>query len=117
MKTRFKKNLLSILETDVLFRNGTNKNQKFVFENVLNSDQIVIFSNPQKATDLDSIQSEELILIKLMNHLKFIKKNDAKIRKGIDESYTKELVYYTESNYDDLIQLFEEKLKDNVSNY
>ena len=115
MKNRFKKKILAILVEDILFRDGKNKNEKLIFENVLNSDQIEIFSNPGKAIDLDSTQSEQIK--KLINRLIYIRKNDVKTRKGIDDRYFSELFEYTKINYDALIKQFEDKLKDNVLNY
>jgi hypothetical protein len=103
MKNRFKKKILAILVEDILFRDGKNKNEKLIFENVLNSDQIEIFSNPRKAIDLDSTQSELKVKVKT--------------RKGIDDRYFSELFEYTKINYDALIKQFEDKLKDNVLNY
>ena len=86
-----------------------------MFENVLNSDQIEIFSNPKKNVILDSSQSE--MIRKLIERLNYIEKSDLKIRKRIDDRYVTELFEYTHNSSNVLMKQFKKAINDSVLNY
>ena len=115
IKNHFKKELLSILENDEMFKNGKNKNKKLVLEDILNKDQLEVVSNPKKTFEIDKFQSD--IVKKLINRLEYIKQSDAKIRTRIDNFYISEFEVFHISFYNNLFEALNENIKSSVLNY
>ena len=82
-----------------------NLNETIVFKQVLENDQIEIFSNPRKAMILDDTQKKQIS--QMIDRLDYIKKQDAVIRVSIDRSNIPKLNSYLVDNYDKFEKNFE----------
>ena len=91
------------------------KNEEIVFRNIIEKNQVEIFSNPKKSINLTNEQS--IKILSLINKLSYVKKTDAKIRARIDNSYIPQLLVYLKKKFENFTNNIEAVLKNATSEY
>jgi len=87
-----------------------------VFNEILENNQIEIFSNPKKKGPVSKHQAEAII--SLMNtKLKFVNKNVLKIRTKISDTYKLKLLEYIRDNYDQFEDEFNKLLNMGITRF
>ena len=82
-----------------------NKNEEFVFNEIVDRKQIGIFSNPRKKMTLDDRQSKRIH--ELITNLSYVRTSDVRVRVRIEQSFVPRLLVYTEKLY----RLFQEEFE------
>lgn len=116
VKENLKRELIQSLDANKIL----NQNETLVLRQVLQNDQIEIFSNPKKeVATIDDTQKKQIINM-MENRLSYIKNSDAKIRVRIDRSHIPRLNAYIVDNYDrfekNLDRLIEKQTSEYIKN-
>ena len=92
MKKALKK-LLKLTLDDEKISNKLSSNEEIVFREIIENDQIEIFSNPKKQGLISRDQSKQILL--LIDRLIYAEKNKLKLRVRVDIEYESKLFNYT----------------------
>lgn len=90
-------------------------NEYNTFKQIINDDQIEIFSSPTSSERISSVESDRILT--MIDSLKYIQRTDAKIRVTIDKKYISQLIEYVVDRYKDFESYLQITLDKSVSNY
>jgi energy-coupling factor transporter ATP-binding protein EcfA2 len=115
MTSVFKEQLIEILDEETS-KGGLSQRQDMVFRQVIENNQIKIFSNPSKrGLDLDTKQKHDML--DLIENLDYVKKDDAKVRTQIQDTYFGQLNYYTTIKYNIFKKNVSDLIQTSIKNY
>jgi hypothetical protein len=86
-----------------------------LFNQIIQNNQVEIFSNPKKAIYLTNEQSNRII--SMIKKLSYSKKEHVKIRARIDNSYIPSLLVYLKKQFELFTQKIENLLRNRTSEY
>jgi len=115
MKHDLKIKLQEILQDEKDNEKLSFKEEK-VFNEILENNQIEIFSNPKKKGPVSTDQAEAIRSL-INNKLKYANKNDLKIRAKISDTYKLELLEYIHNNYDQFEDQFYQLLNMGITRF
>jgi len=109
MKKALKK-LIELTLDDEKNSNKLSSNEEIVFREIVENNQIEIFSNPKKHGLISRDQSDQILL--LIDRLIYAEKNKLKLRVRVDIEYESKLLNYTNYHF----ELFKKDLKQTIQN-
>ena len=114
MKEILKEKLIEILKEEKDSNRITN-NEDLIFNMILSDSQLEIFSNPKVKGPVNDFQSKQIFT--LIEKLKFINKDEAKVHIRIAENYLPQLRAYMDDQFLKFEQKIETELTEFVNEY
>ncbi|CAF0960078.1 unnamed protein product [Brachionus calyciflorus] len=108
MIASFKERLLQIIKNEKRDRNFENEIVEKVFTQIVNNNQIKLFSSPEREVDIGPNQKIEIL--RLIDDLDYLDKKQARIRVRVEQSYISKLLAYTQRS----VKTFETLVQDTI---